>query len=44
MSDLNILLESMKQHSSPRDALRLEDAATSTLLAMLALMTVALLF
>ena len=43
MSDLNILLESMKQQSSTRDALRLEDAATTTLLGMLALISLALL-
>lgn len=44
MSDLNILLKSMNQRSSTRSAARLEGAATSTLLGMLALMTVALLF
>lgn len=44
MSDLNILLKSINQRSSIRSAARLEGAATSTLLGMLALITVALMF
>jgi hypothetical protein len=43
MSDLNILLRRMNQRTSTQEAAHMEDAATTMLLGMLALITVALL-
>jgi hypothetical protein len=43
MSDLNILLRRMNQRASSLEAVHMEDAATTLLVGMLAVITVALL-